>query len=402
MKFDMRPAPSAPHLITLILLTAFATLSLNMFLPSLGNIAEAFKADYGLVSLAVGGYLAVTAVIQLIVGPLSDRVGRRPVLLAAIGVFTAASVGCAAAQNVWTFLFFRMLQGGMVAGYVLSLAIVRDTRSEQKAAGLIGYVSMAMALAPMLGPMIGGLLDTAFGWRANFVVYAAGGVLLLVLCWFDLGETLEREQQGKDGVKTGATTLLREPRFWGFALCTAFSTGAFYIFLAGAPLVAMTVFGVSSAELGVYIGSITAGFMAGSFFSARLAETLPMASLMLAGRLVACCGLTGGLVLLFAGYLTPLTYFGATVFVGIGNGITMPASNAGAMSVFPKLAGSAAGLSGAMTVAVGAVLTTLTGVMLTETNAAPMLIAIMLAASFVGLLAALRAQISANRQTRRV
>ena len=385
----MRPAISPPHLFTLILLTAFATLSLNMFLPSLGNIAEDFQADYTLVSLAVGGYLAVTAVIQLIVGPLSDRLGRRPVLLAAIAIFAVASAGCAFSQDVWTFLAFRMLQGGMIAGYVLSLAIVRDTTDEQNAAGLIGYISMAMAIAPMLGPMLGGLLDTAFGWRANFHFYTACGVFLLILCWFDLGETLDPNQSGDTGKRERIRALFGETRFWGFALCTAFSTGAFYIFLAGAPLVAKTAFGVSTAELGLYIGSITAGFMTGSFISTRLAATLPVATLMLAGRLVACSGLAAGILLALAGYLTPLLYFGATIFVGLGNGITLPGSNAGALSVRPKLAGSAAGISGSLTVATGAVLTTLTGVLLTEENAATMLIAIMFAASFAGLLAAL-------------
>ena len=144
---------SPPHLSTLVLLTAFSTLSLNMFLPSLANIARDLETDYATVSLAVSGYLAVTAVIQLIAGPLSDRVGRRPVLLGALAIFTGASVICAMAENIWVFLAFRMIQGGMIAGYALSLAIVRDTTDERRAAGLIGYISMAMAIAPMLGPV---------------------------------------------------------------------------------------------------------------------------------------------------------------------------------------------------------------------------------------------------------
>jgi len=384
----MRPATSPPHLVTLILLTAFATLSLNMFLPSLGTIAEALKAEYALVSLAVAGYLAVTAVVQLIVGPLSDRLGRRPVMLGALGFFTVASLGCATAGDIWSFLGFRMLQGGMIAGYALSLAIVRDTTPERRAAGRIGYIAMAMALAPMLGPMLGGVLDAWFGWRANFWVYFAAGLGLLAVCWVDLGETHAPSRDGSEQDMARASALLRMPRFWGYALCTAFSTGAFYIFLAGAPLVAKASFGVSPSALGVFIGSITAGFMAGSLISGRRAPRYALTTMMLAGRVVACGGLMAGLVLILSGILTPLTYFGATLFVGLGNGITMPSSNAGAMSVRPRLAGTAAGLSGALTVGGGAGLTAVSGALLTEANGAIVLMSLMLAASLAGLISA--------------
>lgn len=386
------PARTPPALITLILLTATSTLSLNMFLPSLASIAQDLQADYALVSLAVALYLGTTAVIQLIVGPLSDRVGRRPVLLVGIMVFVAASVVCALAQDVWTFLIFRMLQAGMIAGSAMSMAIVRDTNSERQAASLIGYISMAMAIAPMLGPMLGGVLDTFFGWRANFWCYALLGATLMVLCWFDLGETNDRTRraQAKDAARTG--DLLRTAQFWSFSLCTAFSTGAFYIFLAGAPLVAVNVFGVSTAVLGVSIGSITAGFATGGFISGRLSPRLGLTTMMIAGRCIACGGLLMGLVLLMAGVLTLLTFFGSTIFVGLGNGITMPSSNAGALSVRPDLAGTAAGFNGAMTVATGAVLTSATGAIVTAFDPASTLLTLMFLASFAGLCSALWAR----------
>ena len=338
-------------------------------------------------ALAVAGYLAVTAVIQLIAGPLSDRFGRRPVLLCALGCFTLASMGCALAEDIWTFLFFRMLQGGMIAGYTISLAIVRDTTEEREAAGLIGYISMAMAVAPLFGPMLGGLLDAAFGWRASFYVYVMSGLALLALCWIDLGET-NTAPSNPDRRSDDVRTLLVEARFWGYALCAAFSIGAFYVFLAGAPLVAKAVFEVSTATLGILLGSITAGFMTGSFLSARLAPKFPLTTMMLAGRLVACTGLLAGLLILLAGHLSLVTFFGATVFVGLGNGLTVPSSSAGAMSVRPDLAGTAAGVSGALIVAGGALLTTLTGFLLTDANAPSMLLGIMFGASFAGLLSA--------------
>ncbi|WP_342241138.1 multidrug effflux MFS transporter [Inquilinus sp. OTU3971] len=383
----MRKASTPPALATLILMTATSTVTLNMIVPSLANIARDLDADYAVVSLALGGYLAVSAAVQLGVGPLADRIGRRPVLLAALAVFTLASLGCAAAQTVWMLLAFRMLQAAVASGYVLSLAIVRDTAGDAEAARLLGRIGMAMALAPMLGPMLGSVLDAAFGWRMVFLLYAAAGAGLLCLAWSDVGETVRPPAgEGHDGRRL--TALLREPVFWCHALCTAFSTGAFYIFLAGAPLVATAVFGIGTAELGLFVGSITAGFMVGSWLASRLAGRHPPATIMLMGRILACLGLLVGLAVIAMGHLTPAHYFGCTIFVGLGNGMTMPNSNAGAMSVRPRLAGSAAGITGALTVLGGALMTTLTGLALSGEPSPALLMGLMLLASFIGLLAA--------------
>lgn len=385
----MFKATTPPHLVTLIVLTAVSVLSLNMVLPSLASIASDLDADYATVSFAVSGYLAVTAVVLLVVGPLSDRVGRRPVLLGALTLFIAASLGCALAEDVATLLTFRMLQAAMISGHALSLAIVRDTTSEREAAGRIGDISMAMAVAPMLGPMLGGVLDTAFGWRANFHVYALAGLALMILCWIDLGETKAANTAGPDTRPETVLTLAREPRYWAYSLCSAFSVGAFYIFLTGAPLVARSMFGVSTAELGLYIGSITAGFMAGGFVSGRLAPRFGPVPMILTGRCIACGGLALGLLAVLAGWLSPLLYFGGTICVGLGNGLTIPSSNARAMSVRPGLAGSAAGLTGALTVGGGAVLTTITGFAVSGERAPAALLALMLAAAGAALLAVL-------------
>lgn len=380
----------SPHLITLILLTAFSTLSLNMFLPALAQIADDLQTDYGTAAWAMSGYLAVTAVFQLVLGPLSDRIGRRPVLLGAVALFTLASVGCALATDIRSFLLYRMLQGGMIAGYALSLAIVRDTHEERQAASLIGYISMAMSLAPMLGPMLGGALDTLLGWRAIFWSYAASGGLMALLVWWDLPHS--RPDRSPKTRPEPQHTLLRAPLFWAYALCSAFSTGAFYIFLTGAPLVAHRVFGTSSATLGLYIGSITAGFMLGSFLSGRLATQVAPIRLIVIGRCAACLGPLAGLIGLWLGMLSPQLVFGSTIFVGLGNGLTIPASNAGALSVHPRLAGSAAGISGALTVALGAGLTRLTGQMITLPNPAAILLGLIALSGAAGLVAALLAR----------
>lgn len=385
-------AGKAPHLITLILLSGLSVASLNLFLPSLPIIASEFGVDYGLASLTIAGYAAVAAVLQLVVGPLSDRFGRRPVLLASLAIFSLASVGCVLAADFWTFLFFRMLQAVIVSGFTLSRAVIMDAYGAQKGASLMGYVGMAWAVAPMLGPMLGGVLDELFGWRASFWAFLGFGAALFAICWLDLRETnVNRSETLLKQVRT-YPELLRSGRFWGYALCTAFSTSAFYAFIAGAPLVGSAVFQISPAQLGVYLGSTTVGFVLGSFLAGRLGARLPLTTMMIAGRVVACAGLILGLLILSAGIVHELTLFGACVFVGLGNGMTMPSSNSGTMSVRPKLAGSASGLSGALTSASGAAFSAIMGAVLIAENAAGGLLTVMLLASALGLAAAVFVQ----------
>jgi Bcr/CflA subfamily drug resistance transporter len=376
-------------LLTLILLSALSVLSLNMFAASLSNIAEEFQADYALVNLSIAGYAGMTAVLQLIIGPLSDRFGRRPVILAGLVIFILTSLGCILANDIWTFLLFRLLQGAIISGWVISNAVIRDMVSAQDAASLLGYLAMAWAVAPMVGPMFGGVLDELFGWRASFVAFVGLGVAIFGLCWVDLGETNKTPSATFAKQFQTYPELFRSRRFWGYALCMAFSTGAFYAFLGGVPLVAKTMFGLSAATLGFYMGTITAGFFLGSFLSGRYAKRYPLTTMMIAGRIVACTGLVVGLVLFLSGVVHVLSLFGACAFVGVGNGLTTPSSNAGAMSVRPKLAGSASGLSGALTVGGGAVMASITGALLTEENGAYPLLGMMLFSSLMALAAAL-------------
>ena len=384
----LRAAATPPRPATLVALTGLSLASLNLILPSLPGIATDLSAPYALVALLVGGYLAVTAVLQLVMGPLSDRYGRRPVLLASMAVFTLASAGCALAPDIRTLLACRMLQGAVAAGAVLSRAIVRDTRSPREAASLLGTIAMAMAVAPMLAPVLGGALDGAFGWRAGFWAFAVMGAALLAWCWLDAGETNPAPSATLGAQLRAYPELVRSRRFWGHSLCLTFSIGAFYVFLAGAPLVAGRLFGLSPAAVGALLGSITAGFVAGSFASSRLAARHPLTTMMIAGRLVACAGLLGGLALFAAGVEHVAALVGAVMAVGLGNGLTVPSATAGALSVRPHLAGSAAGLSGALTVGGGAVLTVLTGAVVAGAGGAAPLLGAMLASSALALAAA--------------
>lgn len=382
-------AADPPALTTLIVLSGLSVVSLNMFLPSLANIAREFQADYALVNLCIAGYAAVSCVLQLVMGPLSDRFGRRPVILATLLLFLVASLGCLLAANVWVFLAFRLMQAVIAPAYAVSVAIIRDVSADNKAASSIGYVAMTSAIAPMLAPMLGGALDDLFGWRASFWAFLVMGGATSALCWVDLRETNKTPAATFARQVRSYGTLVGSGRFWGYALCMTFSRGAFFVFIGGASLVAVTTFRISAAQLGFYMGTITAGFVLGSFLCGRFSERYGLTTMMLTGGLVACAGLILGILLCLYGVVSLPIYFGACGCVGLGNGLAIPSSNAGVVSVRPEMAGSASGLSAALTVGGGAFLSAITGMVLTEANAAPTLLAMMLLSSAMGLLATL-------------
>jgi MFS transporter, DHA1 family, multidrug resistance protein len=389
----MMPNPSAsPRLSTLVCLSALAILPINFFLPSLPRMAAEFGVDYGLVGLSLAAYAIVSACLQLVLGPLSDRFGRRPVVLVALAIFVAATVGCATALDVWTFLACRMVQAVIAPTYGVALAVIRDTTSREQSASRFGYLAMAWAVAPMLGPTAGGLFDQAFGWRASFYVLALFGIAVLALCLTDLHETNTSRSTTMREQYKAYPELLGSKRFLAYCLCMAFSVGAFYAFLAGAPLAA-SAFDLSPAALGLYMGSITAGFVFGSFLAGRLAGKLPEATLLIGGRIVACGGLLFGIVLFFVGVDHVAALFGPCLFVGVSNGLTQPSANAAAISVRATQTGSAAGLAGAITVAGASIMAAIAGSVLSEENGRSGLLMVMLASAVIALGAALFARL---------
>lgn len=384
----MQGSSISPRPSTLVFLSALAILPINFFLPSLPQIATEFGVDYWIIGLSLAAYAIVSACLQLILGPLSDRFGRRPVILGALAVFIVASIGCAMAPNAWIFLACRMVQAVIAPTYAVALAVIRDTTTREQAAARFGYLAMAWAVAPMLGPTVGGLIDQVLGWRASFYGLTLLGIAVLALCWTDLPETNRSRSRTMLEQYRVYPELLGSRRFLAYCLCMAFSVGAFYAFLAGAP-VAASAFDLSSAVLGLCMGSITGGFMLGSLLAARLAGTLPATTILISGRLLACAGLVFGIVLYFAGIGHVLALFGPCLFVGVSNGLTQPGANAAAISVRSGQTGSAAGLAGAITVAGASIMAAIAGAVLTEENARCGLLMVMLASAIVALGAAL-------------
>lgn len=383
----LRPATTPPHLATLVLLTAVSVLTLNLFLPSLAGIADEFAVSYVLAALSVSGYLAVTAVLQILLGPLGDLYGRRPVLVWSFGVFAVASLVAALAPNIWVFLSARVVQAAVVSGGILASAIITDTSERAKAASLMGYVSMAMALGPMLAPVIGGFLDEAFGWRAAFWLYTALGAGMSLLIWIDVGETNPAPAATFGKQMRAYSELFGSRRFWGYSFCAGFGIGTFFLFVSAAPLVATKVFGLSPAIVGIGIGSITGGFFVGSFLSGVFATRAGILRMMFIGRIVAFGGVGLALIVTLIGGAQVLVFFAGAISAGFGNGLSVPSARAGALSIRPHLAGSAAGLSGSLTMAVGAVVSSLPGLFLTAENGAWLALLFMLGTTFCALAA---------------
>jgi DHA1 family bicyclomycin/chloramphenicol resistance-like MFS transporter len=378
-----------PHIVTLTLVAGLSALSMNIFLPSLPGMTAYFDADYRLMQLSVALYLAMNAVLQIIIGPISDRYGRRPVLLVSFAIFILATLGTLVAPTAGTFLAFRMVQAAVSAGMVLSRAVVRDMVPGDEAASMIAYVTMGMSLVPMLGPAVGGVLDSAFGWQANFWLLLGLGVLVTWLIWRDLGETAAPRSGGLRAQLADYPELLTSPRFWGYAAAAMFASGAFFAYLGGAPFIGTEIHHLDPALLGLLFGAAALGYLFGNGVAGRYSVRFGIDRMILWGSLVSAVGLAISLLLHLAGFAHPLIFFGFMVPLGIGNGMVLPNATSGTLSVRPQLAGSASGLGGALMIGGGALLSALSGSLLSvETGAWPLL-ALMFASALLSLVAIL-------------
>lgn len=360
-----------------------AAMSLNIFLPSLPGMAAYFDADYHVVQLSVALYLLVNALMQIVVGPLSDRFGRRPVLLYGFALYILATLGCILAPNITVFLGFRMMQATVVVGMVLSRAAIRDMVADAQAASLMGYVTMGIAIVPMVGPSIGGILDQLFGWKANFWLQAIGGAAALLLVWRDMGETKAPRKGGFAAQLRAYPALLSSPRFWGYSLTAALTSGAFFAYLGGAPYVGSEIYGMGPAELGFFFGAPAAGYVLGNFISGRFSVRVGMQRMVLWGALITASGMLTSTAIFLLGLGNAYSFFGFMITIGLGNGMTLPNANAGLMGVRPELAGSAAGLGGALMIGGGAALSALSGFLLGDGDSAMPLMWVMLSSTLL-------------------
>jgi len=364
-------AANSPPLLFLIALAGLGPLALNIFIPSMPGLQAVFAADYATVQLTLTFYLAATAVAQLFLGTWSDRLGRRPVVLMGLLLFTIGSVLAALASSIVLLIGARILQavGGSV-GMVIGRAIVRDTHDEHNAASQIAYITMAMVVAPMIAPALGGYLDIWLGWRASFIAVALAGAVVLPWAFFSLNETLQERRSGA-GIATilhDYGRLLRSRRFLAWSATMAFTTAIFFSFLAGAPYVMVHILHRSPGEYGLYFVLVSLGYMSGNFIAGRLSRRLGTHRMIAFGCLLALVGTVLNSALTWVGILSPLSLFGCMAIVAVSNGISLPNATAAAVSVIPELTGTASGLAGFFQIAIGALGTVLVGAVMADSH----------------------------------
>jgi DHA1 family bicyclomycin/chloramphenicol resistance-like MFS transporter len=343
----------------LMAMTAIGPLTLNILVPAMPGLAVTLQTDVAAVQLTLSLFLVGIAVSQLLLGPLSDRFGRRPVVLFGLALTAISSVGAIIVSTVGGLILARTIQAlGASAGLVIGRAMVRDLYDRERAAAMIGWVMTVMVVAPMLSPMIGGLLDTIFDWRAIFIFIACVSFAVLIWAILKLPETRPDHITGGGIVQMASDmrSLLVSRSFNGFMLCAALGTAPFFTFLGGAPHVVVSIMGRSSAEYGFWFVSSALGYMLGNLAAAQLSPRFGVHAMILAGIIISIVGAAITTVLsLVIPEGGPAIVFLPQFLISFGNGVLLPNAIAGAVSVRPQSAGAASGITGFTQMGLGAI-----------------------------------------------
>jgi DHA1 family bicyclomycin/chloramphenicol resistance-like MFS transporter len=364
-------------LILLMAMTAIGPTTLNILVPVLPELSSRLDVGISAVQLTISVYLLALAAGQLLMGPLSDRFGRRPVLFAGLILTAAASILAIVVPNVGGLILARILQAiGAAAGIVIGRAIIRDLFGRNRAAAMIGLVATVMVVVPTLGPLIGGLLDAAFGWESIFLFTAASSLAVLAWATATLPETrgLNAPAEPQHGFLRDFAWLASNPSFAGYVLAASLGSATFFVFLGGSPHVIVTLMDRSSAEYGVWFAISSVGYMAGNYLASRLSVRLGVDTLIWWGIAVEGIGVAAATVLaIFAHDHGPAIVFMPQMIVSLGNGLLLPGALAGAVSVRPQAAGTAAGIAGFAQMGAGAAMTQYSGALLADAaSAVPM------------------------------
>jgi DHA1 family bicyclomycin/chloramphenicol resistance-like MFS transporter len=379
------PVSAAQARRTSILLTAvvgMGALSIDMFLPSLPSMAAEFQAPASVAQLTVTLFVAGLALAQLVLGPLSDRLGRRPVLLGGMALYTAGAWACWLAPTMSALIAARVLQAlGAGSGPVLGRAIVRDLYGPQRGARVLAYIGTAQALTPILAPILGGWLHAAFGWHSVFLVLAGFGAVFSLLVLTVVPESLPLRDPAALNPRRLAgnlRVLLGDCAFAGYVLVVTLCFCGQFAFISGSSYVLIAVVGVTPAVYGICFASVAFGLMTGSFAAGRLTRRLGLNPLVLAGTgICAAAGIVlAGLALARVNtvWAVVLPMYG----YAIGVGLVLPTASAGAVGPYPRMAGLASALFGFLMMTGSAAYGVLVG-SLFDGTARPMAVAIAMA-----------------------
>ena len=345
---------TAPTNITLSAIAGIYILAQVIIVPALPDLGIIFSSNYRTIQLSVSAFSLGAAIVNLIAGPLSDRFGRRPIAIGFFIIFIMSSLGSYFSENIYIFLFFRFLQASSAAGMVLARVIVGDIYSGSKATIMFGYISTIMAIGPLIGPLLGGLISDYFGSMQIFSFLTALGFFLFVLIIYDLKETnFNRSTSMLEQIKS-YPLLLSSIKFWPPTLVSAFSFSIFGIFFVGAPFVAAKVYGLSPSQIGMLLALMPLGFVPGNIIVGKLVNRFSTKLLLMVGSTLLIIGpflslLTSNL------YTHQLAFFVPMVIMAFGTGMIWPVANTAIIQAVPSLAGSASGISSALMVTTSAI-----------------------------------------------
>jgi MFS transporter, DHA1 family, multidrug resistance protein len=342
----LRGRSRAPFLL-LVAMTACGTLGMHIIIPALPATARALGMSIGTSQLTITLYLIGLAIGQLLYGPVSDRFGRRPVLLTGLSLFTAASVVTAVAPTAAILIGARIMQSlGGCAGLVLGRAAVRDGASAEKAAGQLALLTLVMAMVPAIAPAIGGYLTAYIHWRASYVLLALFGATTLAACALMMPETLAEPSSARRSMVMAYVRLLRSPRFLGYAVGGACSTTAFYGFMSASPFIFEQQLHQPTQRVGLYYLVLMLGVAGGSLGANRVAGRVPVRAALRIANLLCILGAALFALADVAGVLSVATVVAPVCLFMVGAGMASPFALAGSVSVNPQAIGAASGLYG--------------------------------------------------------
>ena len=343
----------------LALLTALGPVAVDMYLPSFPEIGRLLGASPATVQLTLSLYMVAYAIGQIVYGPLSDRYGRTPVLRFALAVYCVASIACAAAPNIEMLLTARAVQAlGSSGAIVLARAIVRDLYSGARAGRELSLMGGIMALAPVGAPMIGGVMQSAFGWRSHFLVQCAFGLVAAYFVWRKLPETLRMraaEPLSFGAIARSYGVILRNRAFLAYCGMLSVSFAGVFAWISGSSFVLQDIYGLSPLGFGLAFAAASGGYLAGTALATQIVTRLGLDRTIGAGTLALAAGGLAAVVPLAIGSTSAIPLVAAMALYAAGMGLVQPQTVAGALMPFPERAGAASSLVGVSQMTVAAV-----------------------------------------------
>jgi len=354
---DNNIATSKVMLLMLVVMTGVAPISLYMLVPALPVLATTFGRDISVAQMTVSLYMVGIALSQLIMGPLSDKFGRRPVLLADLGLMVAAGIGSVYAESLPQLIAARFLQAlGGASGMVISRAIIRDLYPRERVGAMISLVVAELMIAQMVSPLTGGLLETAFGWRAILYLITAASLATTIFIALTLPET-RRDRAETSSFRGDLGKLMRSRAFVGYMLCQVLASQIIFAFAGGGPYIVVMQMGRTSAEYGAWFATTGFAYLVGNLLCVRFAPRHSLEKLIWFGLVLQVGGSLMNLVWSFTGVnQAPLWLFGTQMIVMVANAFVMANSAAGAISIRPEAAGIASGAMGFLQQGIGALI----------------------------------------------